>query len=528
MKRTRFTAFVTILLCALIALCSCGTYTPATGGGWFGGIFGGGEDPENPTIDYTDEDMFSVTLLLDGKEYEDKGIVIEAIWTETNGQSLHKGTVGANGIAIADGLDGDFNVTLSAVPAGYAYDPNGQPANNYERHITIDLRSITYFRDPNAGTSLKNAHDISKTGVYEIELDSVDDEYYFCYTAHAVGVYTIGSWIEVGEAEINPTLTWYHGTPEGGFYSSETYNGEGPSGEYTKNFLFEMELGSDTFSSVGGGGQSFYVGIKAESRKGEYPVKVLFAVMLNGEFTDDSTESDIVVPTEDFAGKAEKYGAILAAEARGTFTSAATVKNGVPVLDQTLYGLNEEDGWYHLLVDGQPTGPILYAKISQPCKYYDVALTGIEDFGNQALTVGGYEENEKGEKVEIPRRNYKFFIEGKTIGFNKGYFCVWHVQNQVYCPCLLADDCAGACALDCPKCHEQCRNVSQEVLDSQGGYADWCNADGVYPVTKELKTFLQNFAISQSLFFDGNGLVEKDGTYGGEDDQWLFACGYYK
>ena len=62
------------------------------------------------------------------------------------------------------------------------------------------------------------------------------------------------------------------------------------------------------------------------------------------------------------------------------------------------------------------------------------------------------------------------------------------------------------------------------------GYGDICNADGVCAVTQELKEFLQKYSTSQLLFFDGNGYVETNpdiSVYAAEDDQWLFACGYY-
>ena len=58
-------------------------------------------------------------------------------------------------------------------------------------------------------------------------------------------------------------------------------------------------------------------------------------------------------------------------------------------------------------------------------------------------------------------------------------------------------------------------------------YASVCNADGVCYVTSELKDFLQKFSVSQRLFFDGYGFVEQTGVYAIEEDQWLFACGYY-
>jgi hypothetical protein len=62
------------------------------------------------------------------------------------------------------------------------------------------------------------------------------------------------------------------------------------------------------------------------------------------------------------------------------------------------------------------------------------------------------------------------------------------------------------------------------------GYADVVNRDGKFPVTPELKDFLQEYSISQLLFRDGNGWVEENPNIkvdAMEDDQWLFACGYY-
>ena len=60
------------------------------------------------------------------------------------------------------------------------------------------------------------------------------------------------------------------------------------------------------------------------------------------------------------------------------------------------------------------------------------------------------------------------------------------------------------------------------------GYAQKCNADGVVPVTPELKDFLQKFAIQRQYFADGEGHVDRTGVYAYEDSQWLFACGYYE
>ncbi len=57
-------------------------------------------------------------------------------------------------------------------------------------------------------------------------------------------------------------------------------------------------------------------------------------------------------------------------------------------------------------------------------------------------------------------------------------------------------------------------------------YANSCQ-NGVHPVTEELKNFLFQYAVKERYFADGNGWAETIGLNSGEDDQWLFCCGYY-
>lgn len=59
-------------------------------------------------------------------------------------------------------------------------------------------------------------------------------------------------------------------------------------------------------------------------------------------------------------------------------------------------------------------------------------------------------------------------------------------------------------------------------------YAQHTNNIGCYPVTAEVKVFLQNYAVSQRYFMDGKGWAEFMGYKSMEEDQWLFNCGYYK
>ena len=90
-----------------------------------------------------------------------------------------------------------------------------------------------------------------------------------------------------------------------------------------------------------------------------------------------------------------------------------------------------------------------------------------------------------------------------------------------------------------PDRKERAKNYENFVRGANGYMAN-ANSDGCYPVTEELKRFLQDYAKSQSLFFDGNGLAEtkyyedENGRpvsgpayVSDEDSQWMYACGYY-
>ena len=66
-------------------------------------------------------------------------------------------------------------------------------------------------------------------------------------------------------------------------------------------------------------------------------------------------------------------------------------------------------------------------------------------------------------------------------------------------------------------------------------YAKVVNSDGRCLLTEEMRWFLQELAESKAYFNDGYGWVEKYSVEvcgysvsALEDDQWLFACGYYK
>ena len=204
------------------------------------------------------------------------------------------------------------------------------------------------------------------------------------------------------------------------------------------------------------------------------------------------------------------------------------------------------DGFYHLYdeikyatTDG--FGPILYATVTMDNRFIggdNKSLTTIENAGNKALSVAV-----KDEDGNIKLRNHKLFLEGYRSVLNGSsgfsYFC------SDSCPCEHAEVGepfvsaanpdptqeiqSGVCIADCATCTKDCLNCPEEIFQTFG-YADVALGQGVFPVTKELQIFLQQFAISQRYFMDGNGWAE---TYlsptidCAEADQWLFGCVYY-
>ncbi|MBE7085428.1 MAG: hypothetical protein E7368_05180 [Clostridiales bacterium] len=512
MKNTmRKIVLVCLLLCTLL-LSACGTYTPAGNGGngGSGGTSGGGNGGGTIIVDPDDEDLFTVHLVYDGKKYVPT-IAMEAFWTD--GFSYHRAPFEKDGVARVDGLDGDYRVTLSNVPEGFAYDPSAYVATNDGRHITIELYKIQ--KTVGKGTELYKCIALNIAGVYQAEITSAEHIVYYEFEPRKSGVYTVESWVDSTENMVNPKLDIYTGTFAAKYYSYTMDDG-GVESTFTKNCKYEVKIDEKEV------GNCFTFGLKADAKNG-YPQKIWFAVKRDGGFEKNWATSTFVLPTEDFSGKRALYG-YHEYDSSYELRTPEVKRNGEWQYDGSLFGLNETDGWYHLYNEstGKYDGPILYAHISTPCQFYGTALTGIEYAGNKNLTLLG-----KGET----RDNFKLFIEGFGAE-KKGSFCVNFPQNNAYCPCHAPYQ-GGFCADGCATCDVQCTTVPQAFIDGDGGYADWCNSDGLYPVTEELKDFLYRFSTSQLLFMDGGGYCEGEDNLSGkeidskEEDQWLFACAYY-
>lgn len=560
-----------ILLAILAGACACGQYQSAV------------DSPENATTDeiVTEppaseseqvEAGYTVTLTHNGKVFSAADGVV-AHWTD--GYSYHTASF-AGGVAATDYLDGDFRVTLSGLPEEYTYNPNIYTATATERDVEIELHRVEVPRG--AGSDEYHCIQLRKTNYYRAQFSRAGQQIFFEFIPTSAGTYVLESLVDTAAQEFNPVLMVYVGSSQFKLFDHEQ-DGGGAENGYTKNFRYEMRVDDDEIGSV------FTFAIRLDAKSDEFPQFVDFALQLDTTYDRQDTVAVMQVPAEmyaltfghihDLCGlssaqfaaavgmdeqsatavlealrtmkfstdeayfaqsiqnlyavmRENRYSAVAAYlrsiyDASGRYVGAESVQNGRNVFDGDRYALNPETGVYHVYDEEAYAasggfGPMLYADVTVACRFLDLPFPQIEYVGNKALTVAS------------GTKNYKQFIEGFDAlivdppSLDLGpYYCV------TLCPCSTQGRCAGACLVTCPYCHADCRRVSD--LQIKGlGYADMTNSDGRFPVTPELKQFLQEYSISQLLFRDGNGWVEENPNIkvdAMEDDQWLFACGYY-
>lgn len=524
-----------LLLSLICSLFACGEYNPATNvpsGDNSGKLPSGAVD--QPTLDDDPTNDFTVRLRLNGEAFI-PSVAVNVYWND--GYSIHIAPMDKNGVATIDGLDGDYKVTLSSSPSGYSYDPNAYTATNDSRHVIIDMYDSGSVNAKES--ALYSCHRITTTGVYTVTIneDVLDvnedgkfvDVAYFEFAPQTNGVYTIESWVNTADDDINPVCIAYLGSSAYKYGPYEVTD-VGACGSYTRNFVHTIRIADENISS--GGSQVFTFGITAETKSGVYPATYTFAVKRDGGFDHNRPAKTMVVPKHDWSGfDFEAFNALAGGERQG----AATLYHGTTdsyVFAEYDYEANKYnykvwekedggDGVYHVYDEEKYSetggyGPVLFAYISGDLPYISsssnkVSLVTIEDAGNNALIVNNATEN------------YRQFIKGFDMVASTGFYCVSN------CPCHLGEGegTPSACPPGCGSCLSYCSPCPEELI-GKAGYTQWCNEDGVAPVTPELKEFLQKFAISSQYFADGEGFVDSNGVYAYEDAQWLFACGYYK
>lgn len=350
------------LLAALVfvfALAGCGEYTPPENppGGDKPPVVDpdpGGDDP-NPGGD--EEEPFTVTLTYNNLGY-DPGSGVQALWYEIGGNGIYRAPFDENGVAKCEGLDGDYRVTLSAIPDGFTYDPNDEEhiATNENKDISILLYRLT----PTTGGGTHIYYDIitlNTIGAYRATLTSREQVIYYQYAPQVSGDYSMTSMIDITANVINPILDIYNGNSQHKVFS-ETRDGGGCSNTFTKNFRWQMLIDRKYIGGI------FAFAIRADALSDDaFPVNIDFILDKDGEFTEPATEYTPVPVTEEFI--------TVPASASGMTFNYAAALNPVGnryLLDGSYFKLYPKseggDGYYHFYdKDTEEYGARLYVKI---------------------------------------------------------------------------------------------------------------------------------------------------------------------
>lgn len=520
---------VLAVLLLAVGFAGCGEYKPPTSTG--------GNSPVTPPIvdPVPDDNSFTVSLVfrdviqlkdesgkLTGEEEQvetpftsaDYSLItrLQAQWTEiTDGRpAVYRASFDNNGVARIKELDGDFNVTLvltSDFNSKYCYDPNlGYDPNHpddynelvttkYKKSVTVPIYQLKKLGKKNNMTLSDGTFDgkkisyytLTSTGAYSYTLQNSEEKQFFMFSPKKSGEYSFLTLMDVTADEINPWVDLHTGNSQFiSAYPAVQQNDGGAEGNYTKNVVLKYQIAKDEVGNV------MIFNLYSESEKSySYPHTIYFIFERDGEFTRPVSESTPVPITEDFGKTPPKPAGTLEWVGESSLfgnTPDMPSKRGVHILNQKSVKYNDPksggDGYYYYIdsatgdffreADGSVSAQYrIYAVLSAPLP---VLANGEEAAGlNHVLLAKGY-----------------YWVEGED-GTVKNYY---------------------------------------NFIMGTNGYAYYSlfNPDGAYPVNAELKQFLQDFAISQRYFNDGNGFAEdiRGAAYNSdEDSQWLFACGIY-
>lgn len=455
------------LLC-IFCMVACGTYNPATGNGDSSQSSSNGGEASGLE--------FTVSLTCEGEPFA----LTEEIYAQWTGvvsgvtTSFQKSKIGADGKASIRGLDGEYRVTLSALPEGYGYNPNIYFATNDYRDTTIEL--IKLNKQPTKkgkdGTGEYKAIELTKQGLYVVELKNAQQRvHYEYYIPNDGGVYIVESWCDTTANVVNPIAQLYTGNTNAKSKGDICDKGILTETGYTTNFQLKGQASDEQqgFSAI-------MFAVYATERNDNFPVQVYFNVYKEAEYEDPYKPATVIRAAKTDMSRVEESG---------TWVPAYTKTEKAYFFDSTNYYYNEEDGYYHV---GSLDGPYLYARIGAVTEFipdyidmsgvaHPVWLTNMETIVPSSPLSYVYELDWKTGNRTGNYLNYKYFIE----------------QD----------------------------------------YGAHCNSNGDVRVTEELRWFLQAFTIGQAYFYDGNGVVENfkeaEGynVYALESNQWTFICGYY-
>ncbi len=437
-------------------------------------------DPDDPTPTPQNPN-YTVTLYNGTQPYIPGDEEITVVWK--NDYSAHRVLLGEDGKADAGELDGDYAIYLEGLPSEFTYNPSAYTATSDDHNVSILLTKIR-SHESGGGTGIWDCYKVRYDGTYRVNVTSASAVRYYEYTPEAAGVYSVVSWVNAYENEVNPYINIFNGTIafkwfdrrlDGGGFSLE--------GGYTKNFRHQYSVDRTEV------GNTFTFAIGAETKSGVYPVKIDFAITYEGPYQSADTDVRVIRATEAKQVAAEKKAGQQFVYANEL--SASGIKDPDDPLfknfDASVIRYNDNTGFYHYYSEelygdnhlkyGKNFGPILCCALTAHLPSYTITTL----YNANAAGLGG-------------GSNYLKLYN------------VWLESEQKY----VVMDYTSFVRVD---------------------YYDKANREGMCYVTKELKEFLMTFAERQSLYTDSvcplDGTPEGLGYTAKQDALWLFACGVY-
>ncbi len=398
---------------------------------------------------------------------------VSVIWTHVSGENVYQAPVDKNGVATCYGPDGEYRVTLSKAPAGYAYNPNVYEADNKTPRETVYLFPVRSLKDGSTGNANgitpATCYTIKTTGVYRFTFTNANERFFFNYGGTYSGLMSFESLVDVTANEISPVFYDANTTDFPITNGTRPLEGGGSEGTYTKNFYCEYSFTSSQ-------NKLFQIGLKAKSGVA-FPITIDMLVNKEGEYTIPKDTLEKVTPPV----------ALPAADALITpsnFTGFELLakENG------SISGYNEK---VILHTDGY---------------YYWKDADGTADLSKPLCAV-----LTRDVRVVMDTRDGDSPTYSTDLGMGLSYPLTRHT------------------------CYKVAERLPDGTTHSGKDYSDFIreyfkktNADDVYPVNQALRDYLYDFCLSHQVFYDGNGSAEQMGNVNSDIDSfWLVYCGYY-
>lgn len=331
-----------------------------------------------------------------------------------------------NGVATIELEDNDYEIHLFNLPDGYAYQPGKYFANAENRTISITLNEIL---TPTSGDGTNYDSYIIGEGVYKATISSAEEVSYFGFKPYRPGKYKIESWTDKVEL-INASLGYYGNNNS--FVPDTPLATDDDSG-INDNFSYNFNIAIDEFINTGEVDKEGNV-IYEKDENGNYVPGGLYVFGLSANVKRTKSFNFAITYEGEYVREEVKIEEVKVKAELSKYPDAKEddVYKEMP-LDGTIDAFySETDGFYHAKsIDG----PILLAKISEPCPYMDKAFSKVNE----------------------------------ETGANEGIVSVTGI------------------VLD---------NGKKDYTNFVQEYEEYCNSDGVYGVNQELKTFLEYYYLS--------------------------------